>query len=447
MLGSAVPPKFPIPWANSAGGGAIRAIPTASQIGVQPGAASLTDGFPPLNMLPLAAGGIPPFGQDMNGALNQITAWLRWLSAGGAAKYDAVFVTAIGGYPSGAILASNTGHVLFENFTDNNTADPNVSGAGWFVVASVWSEFPWTAGGSANAQTIALTPAPTSLAQLVGVPLWIKSQGTNTGATTLAVNSFGALALQNPGGGALPPAQLTAGLYFAAVYNGSAFQMIAPTSLPGRLIGTQIFPNAGTYVYAQTPGTARVEVEGVGGGGGGGGAVAAGAGNAAGASPGNAGAYGRGTYTSGFSGVTITIGAGGGGFAGSGGANGGPSSFGSLLVLPYGPGGALGLAQAGSASNGNPVSSGLPTGANIVGAVGGFGGFSFGFTNGQVAFGGQGGQSYYGAGGAAQQANLAGQASLSPGGGGGGTIGISNTSPLTGGNGSPGLIIVREYSQ
>ena len=61
MLASAIPIKFPIPFGNSAGGGYIRPIPQASQIGIANGAASLTDGFPPLNFLPLGSGGVPPF--------------------------------------------------------------------------------------------------------------------------------------------------------------------------------------------------------------------------------------------------------------------------------------------------------------------------------------------------------------------------------------------------
>ncbi|KAA1174648.1 hypothetical protein FP026_29625, partial [Rhizobium tropici] len=73
MKASDIPVKFPIPFAASAGGGYIRAIPQASQIGITNGAASLTDGFPPLTFLPVGAGGTPPWGQDFNGILNEIT--------------------------------------------------------------------------------------------------------------------------------------------------------------------------------------------------------------------------------------------------------------------------------------------------------------------------------------------------------------------------------------
>ena len=51
------PGKLVLPFANA---GAKNTIPTASQIGIVAGAASLTDGFPPLTRTPLAAGGVPP---------------------------------------------------------------------------------------------------------------------------------------------------------------------------------------------------------------------------------------------------------------------------------------------------------------------------------------------------------------------------------------------------
>ena len=97
LTSTSVPTKNTIPWGNSAGGGFIRAIPTPSQIGIQDGAASFADGFPPLNFAPVASGGVPPFGQDMNGILNQITAWTRWQAAGGPIRYDVSFAVAVGG--------------------------------------------------------------------------------------------------------------------------------------------------------------------------------------------------------------------------------------------------------------------------------------------------------------------------------------------------------------
>jgi hypothetical protein len=129
---SQIPAKFNIPFANNAGGSFINPIPQASQTSITPGAASLFDGFPPLNFQPTASGGIPPFGKDFNGILNQSTAWDRWFSAGGPIYYDATFQSAVGGYPNGAIVQSL---IVPGNFwmstVDNNTTNPDAGGSGW----------------------------------------------------------------------------------------------------------------------------------------------------------------------------------------------------------------------------------------------------------------------------------------------------------------------------
>lgn len=132
MQSSDIPVKFPIPFADAAGGSFIRPIPVASQIGIQDGAASLTDGFPPLTMTPSGSGGVFPFGQDMNGILEQISAWTRWMNAGGAVPYDATFQAAAGGYPLGAVIASATTQGLYYLCTtENNVTNPDAGGAGW----------------------------------------------------------------------------------------------------------------------------------------------------------------------------------------------------------------------------------------------------------------------------------------------------------------------------
>lgn len=187
MLLSSMPARFPIPFGNSAGGGFIRSVPTASQIGVNPGFASLTDGFPPLNFVPVAAGGIPPFGQDFNGLLNQVTKWNQWQSAGGAATYDATFAAAIGGYPQKAMLSSA---LVFGNFwmstADNNMTDPDSSSAAnWvsppgmrgtgalsYTVLSampqgwVWAKASFTIGSGASGATYASPDAQPLFAAL-----------------------------------------------------------------------------------------------------------------------------------------------------------------------------------------------------------------------------------------------------------------------------------------
>lgn len=127
------PAKLVLPFANA---GAKNTIPTASQIGITAGAASLVDGFPPLTRTPIAAGGVPPSGLDMNGILFELSAILRWANAGGGYAYDAAFATDsnVGGYPKGARIMRSDGLGYWFNTVENNTTDPEAAGAaaaGW----------------------------------------------------------------------------------------------------------------------------------------------------------------------------------------------------------------------------------------------------------------------------------------------------------------------------
>lgn len=127
------PGKLVLPFANS---GAKNSIPVASQIGITAGAASLTDGFPPLTRTPLAAGGVPPSGLDMNGILFELSAILRWANAGGGYPYDSGFANDVnvGGYPKGSRVMRSDGLGYWLNTKDNNTTNPESAGA----VAAGW---------------------------------------------------------------------------------------------------------------------------------------------------------------------------------------------------------------------------------------------------------------------------------------------------------------------
>lgn len=130
---SNIPGKLVLPWATS---GNKNDIPVASQIGITAGAASLTDGFPPLTMTPVAAGGVPPSGLDMNGILYEMSNILRWANAGGGYAYDSTFAndSHVGGYPKGARVMRSDGAGYWFNTVDNNITDPEAAGAaaaGW----------------------------------------------------------------------------------------------------------------------------------------------------------------------------------------------------------------------------------------------------------------------------------------------------------------------------
>lgn len=133
MLAADIPELIALPFANS---GTRDTIPTASQIGITDGKASLTDGFPPLTMTPLDSGGVPPTGGDMNGILYRITAVQRWQNAGGIFKYNSAFSTSIGGYPKGAILLSADGVTEWLCTADNTTTNPDSSSTGWVPLAA-----------------------------------------------------------------------------------------------------------------------------------------------------------------------------------------------------------------------------------------------------------------------------------------------------------------------
>jgi hypothetical protein len=126
MLRVNAPIKMPTTWGSGAKPGYIRTIGSPSLIGKTDGAASYTDGFPPLNFTPVAAGGVPPYGADMNGILNQVTQWEQWAQVGGPIRYDAIFQSAVGGYPAEARVGSNTTtYLIWQSTADNNVTNPD----------------------------------------------------------------------------------------------------------------------------------------------------------------------------------------------------------------------------------------------------------------------------------------------------------------------------------
>lgn len=141
MAGQAQPPRLVEPFAKNAttctpaapvAGGRTFPFPTPSQVGVTNGAASLDDGFTAANMTDPAAGGIPPFGVDMNGILFYLSSWAAYLAAGQLPFYDATLQTAMSGYAQGTVLAQAA--APWETWTSivaGNVTDPDTGGAGW----------------------------------------------------------------------------------------------------------------------------------------------------------------------------------------------------------------------------------------------------------------------------------------------------------------------------
>src|SRR5579863_8314554 len=161
MQDNNAPAKIPLIWGANADPAYINTIPTGSQIAITPGRASFNDGFVPLSFVARATGGAGPFGKDFNGILNQVTAGLQWLQAGGPTYYDATFSAAIGGYPEGAVVMSSvTNGMLWLSTADNNTNNPDVVSTGWeplfptarFLAASNLS--PFYVQGAASTYTV-----------------------------------------------------------------------------------------------------------------------------------------------------------------------------------------------------------------------------------------------------------------------------------------------------
>lgn len=214
----------------------------------------------------------------------------------------------------------------------------------------------------------------------------------------------------------------------------------------GRLLNVQTFYTSGTYT--PTAGTKKVIVEMVGGGGGGAGARAAGPGQVAVGGAGGAGSYAKGQFTSGFSGVQVTVGSKGLGGTVSGpyASDGGASSFGSLMTAAGGSSGKpAGPTNSFPFSTVAAVVSGGATGANIIGTPG-EGASSSVVISSSLIVDAPGGSSHFGAGGFITATNTNATKGSGYGSGGGPSSVTAGNAAVAGGDGAPGLVIIWEYA-
>lgn len=263
MQSSNAPIKFALPFANA---GVKNVIPVPSQIAITPGAASLTDGFPPLTMTAVGAGGVPPLGPDFNGILYELSAGIQWIQAGGFAAYDATLSASIGGYPINAVVQSADGLSWWRSTVENNTANPNTGGAGWVPhfgygiasIAAAGSNVTLTAVQSAR-PIITITGALTANIQLIFpaiVGQWIVANKT-TGSYTITCKTAGGAGVVAAAGSSQIWCDAS-NVYAAGVSPGSfsSAQSLTTTgyqSLPGGLImmwGTYSFDVVGDGTLA-----------------------------------------------------------------------------------------------------------------------------------------------------------------------------------------------------
>lgn len=234
MKATDTPDKVLKYWAVSAADPAnVNVIPENSP--GTPGRASFDQGFPPETMVPIGAGGTPPFGQDENGILRFVTRIEQWANAGGLFGYDATFSTAIGGYPKGAILNSALANgAYWISTTDDNVTNPDSSGAGWVTFTPLALTSADT--GTKNAVAIAILPnAPNAF--FVGRPVTVqKGSATNDGPVTINYNTNGALPVVHPDGSALTGGELPGNGYFTGVLDSSGnFELLSGSSGRQRL--------------------------------------------------------------------------------------------------------------------------------------------------------------------------------------------------------------------
>ena len=102
-----------------------------------------------------------------------------------------------------------------------------------------------TSTGAANAYLLTYSTSWSVLSDGVTV-YWLPS-ATNTGASTINVNSTGAIAITNPDGSALVAGQIVAGQVAALMYRNSAWRLLLTGTVPQILPGFTAL-NAGTTV-------------------------------------------------------------------------------------------------------------------------------------------------------------------------------------------------------
>jgi hypothetical protein len=149
--------------------------------------------------------------------------------AGSSANVTGVAAAANGGTGTGSNISAHT-------FFGNNSSILNLGSFGLIGASDISPNSYAAAGGTAQAQTVTLTPAATALA--TGLEIEFKPVAANTGgAPTLSVNGLTATAITKFGATALAANDLTTIAIADVVYDGSQWELQNPqTTIPASII-------------------------------------------------------------------------------------------------------------------------------------------------------------------------------------------------------------------
>ncbi|MCX5496424.1 hypothetical protein OSH11_17085 [Kaistia dalseonensis] len=304
-------------------------------------------------------------------------------------------------------------------------------------LAAVIQENRWisgVAGGTANALTVTLAPAPTALS--AGMLAWVYTGATpNTGAATLNENALGVKSILRVDGSPLQSGDLPASTPVPLYYDGAAWRNLIAGGPNAQPKGQMTWAVAGTYSFVVPAGVYLVYAKVWGAGGGGGGAQYTSA--RAAAMGGAGGAYAE-RYIPVTPGQTLAIVIGGGGSGGSAsGGNGGQGGSSSVAGSVIAPGGSGGVGATDTLAGGSVPGGVATTGTvNIAGNPGG--GV---IDTGGSPVSGAGGSSYTFPGYGNGNQGSAGAAAGQPGcGGNGGSRGSAGTA--AGGAGAAGFVVI-----
>lgn len=139
-------------------------IPVTRQDGQDDRLATFSGGWPKITMTPKSAGGEPPDGMDLNGALYQISLDAVHRQSGKQMQYDATYATNIGGYSKGSVLQSTDLSTFWISTVDGNLTNPDsTSASGWNRFAYTPVATSTTTGTVKIADTLASNATDTAL--------------------------------------------------------------------------------------------------------------------------------------------------------------------------------------------------------------------------------------------------------------------------------------------